>query len=260
MSLLPWIDKSKLKWNYLSANSGAITFLEDKLNKKNFVKLTVLDNNLDDIYLIQLTKNTKAAHIVEANLDKLITTGSGYFLSRNPAAVEILKANPTLIKWSDLCRNPNAMDMIKDLLLTRPNEFSWGDLCYNTNNEAIELLSQPNNYQFIDWSNLSTNSSAMDLLKQNNLNNINWMWLSLNPSAEAIELLEFHSGKIDWRFLSRNPSAIHLLEKYPEKIHWRDLCLNPNAMHLIKNNQDLIHWENLSMNPSIFEDADYCCK
>ena len=178
------------------------------------------------------------------------------FLSENPNAIELLKANRKKIDWDYLSLNPNAIELLK----ANPDKINWLYLSQNTNPKAIELLKTfPNvieslnaNPDFQEWEALSSNPSAIELL-QTYPENINWPYLSLNP--KAIELLEANLNKIDWDNLSMNPNAIELLKANPEKIDWNNLSANPNpkAIELLKANKNNINWHLLSANPNAIE-------
>ena len=65
------------------------------------------------------------------------------------------------LNWSGLCKNPNAIDLIRDRMnfeknLSKeeydrlPYKINWSALCMNSDPGAIELLSLPENYDNID--------------------------------------------------------------------------------------------------------------
>jgi hypothetical protein len=170
------------------------------------------------------------------------------FLSANPNAIDLLKANPKKIVWWKLSSNPNAIELLK----ANKTKIEWDYLSLNTNPYAIELLKE--NQDKIDWHYLSTNPNAIELLKANP-NNIDWMYLSANPNDEALELLKENQDKINWKWLSTNPSqyAIELLKENQDKINWKWLSENPNAIELLKANQRKIDWGYLSFNPNAIE-------
>ena len=175
------------------------------------------------------------------------------YLSSNPNAIELLKANPQKINWEGLSANSSqyAIEMLK----TYPKKIDWFYLSTNQNPYAIELLKA--NPEKIDWEGLSGNPNATKLLKANP-EKIDWGWLSANPSQYAIELLKANPNKIEWNYLSKNPNpyAIELLKANPDEIDWLFLSINPNpyAIELLKENKTKIFWKYLSMNPSIFDE------
>jgi hypothetical protein len=175
------------------------------------------------------------------------------YLSANPNAIELLKANPQKINWEGLSANSSqyAIEMLK----AYPKKIDWFYLSTNQNPYAIELLKA--NPEKIDWEGLSGNPNAIELLKANP-EKIDWGWLSANPSQYAIELLKANPDEIQMPYLSSNPNpyAIELLKANPDEIDWLLLSTNPNpyAIELLKTNPKNIDWEYLSMNPSIFDE------
>ena len=99
------------------------------------------------------------------------------YLSINPNAIELLKANPTKIDWDWISSNPNAIEFLKE------------------------------NPEMINWGYLSANPNAIELLKKN-FGKISWYMLSENTNPAAIELLKANKTKIDWDVLSTNPAAM----------------------------------------------------
>ena len=189
-------------------------------------------------------------------------------LSRNPNAIDFLKANPKNIDWVWLSCNPNAIELLKK----NRAKINWDNLSMNPNPEAIELLKA--NFGKIDWYNLSKNpnTEAIELLKAYP-KKIKWEYLSENSNSNIIELLKEkiklennlssddlddlpNYKKIDWSVLSANPIVIELLRADPEKIDWidwKELSANPNAIELLKANQGKINWNRLSANPNAIE-------
>ena len=189
-------------------------------------------------------------------------------LSRNPNAIDFLKANPKNIDWVWLSCNPNAIELLKK----NRAKINWDNLSMNPNPEAIELLKA--NLGKIDWYNLSKNPNpeAIELLKAYP-KKIKWEYLSENSNSNIIELLKEkiklennlssddlddlpNYKKIDWSVLSANPIVIELLRADPEKIDWidwKELSANPNAIELLKANQGKINWNRLSANPNAIE-------
>ena len=86
--LLDWIDKSKLKWNYLSKNHNAIELLKANPDKINWDYLSC---------------NRNAIELLKENPDYI----DWDYLSLNPNhdAIELLKANPDKINWNWFSEN-----------------------------------------------------------------------------------------------------------------------------------------------------------
>ena len=76
--------------------------------------------------------------------------------------------------------------------------------------------------------------------------------LSSNPHQGAIQFLERHPCKIDWRFMSKNPSGVPLLREYEDKIVWRYFCQNesPDILPILRRHTHKIYWTWLSANPA----------
>ncbi len=154
----------------------------------------------DDVYSV-IVEQYKTIFKINYVLKDWVTNDKLYwdFLSINPNAVELLKANLENIDWDFLSMNPNSEAI--ELLKANSNKINWGYLSQNPNPAAIELLkANPNN---IDWPNLSKNPNqeAVELLKANT-EKIEWESLSMNQNGEAIELLEANPTEIEWKLLS----------------------------------------------------------
>ena len=148
------------------------------------------------------------------------------YLSTNPNAIELLRANPSKIDWRALSKNPNAIDLLqerhdyeKSLGLEEYrgllNRINWVYLSENSG--AVELLRE--NPDKIHWGFLSANAGAFEIIKSEykrdpNSNRINWEGLSSNTNTKAIGLFEDNLDKIHWGNLSQNTSkkAIQLLK------------------------------------------------
>ena len=161
------------------------------------------------------------------------------YLTVNPSAIDILKANPEKIVWLLLSNNTNplAIDLLRERAVLE-NNMSKKDY------KKLELEDE------IDWDDLSTNPNAIDLLKEYP-HKINWEMLSANTAA--IDWLKENKNAIDWGMLSENPAAIQLLKENRKKIHWEKLCKNPNAIELLKKNRKKINWRLLCLNENAFE-------
>ena len=80
----------------------------------------------------------------------------GSYLSLNPNAIELLKANPEKINWENLSRNPNPEAI--ELCKLKPNKLNWKWLSENPN--AIELLKEYRKKLY--WKNISKNPAIFD--------------------------------------------------------------------------------------------------
>ena len=170
------------------------------------------------------------------------------YLSMNPNAIELLRANPSKIDWRALSKNPEAIELLKERVAYEKslgleeynkllNRINWMYLSKNPN--AIELLKA--NPSKIHQGSLSENSGAADLLEANPAN-IHWGFLSANAGAFKIIIDEYKgnpkSARINWNGLSSNTNikAFGLFEDNFDKIHWGNLCQNTNkkAIQLLK--------------------------
>ena len=170
------------------------------------------------------------------------------YLSMNPNAIELLRANPSKIDWRALSKNPEAIELLKERVAYEKslgleeynkllNRINWMYLSKNPN--AIELLKA--NPSKIHQGSLSENSGATDLLEANPAN-IHWGFLSANAGAFKIIIDEYKgnpkSARINWAGLSSNTNikAFGLFEDNFDKIHWGNLCQNTNkkAIQLLK--------------------------
>jgi ribosomal protein L24E len=71
-----------------------------------------------------------------------------HYLSHNPSAIDLLRANPDKIEWRQLSYNPNAIELLRE----NPDKIEWRQLSYNPS--AIGLLRE--NPDKIDWIRLPT--------------------------------------------------------------------------------------------------------
>lgn len=185
---------------------------------------------------------------VAEEYNKLSNKVDWEYLSMNPNAIELLRANPSKIDWRALSKNPKAIELLKERVEYENglgleeynkllNRINWLSLSKNPN--AIELLKA--NPAKIHWGSLSENSEAADLLEANP-DKIYWGFLSANAGAFKIIIDEYKgnpkSARINWNGLSSNTDtkAFGLFEDNFDKIHWGNLCQNTNkkAIQLLK--------------------------
>lgn len=173
-----------------------------------------------------------------ANENRLGVKVNWEYLSMNPNAIELLRANPSKIDWRALSKNPNAIDLLRERI------------AYENTLEQEEYNRLLNR---INWMYLSKNSGAVELLRDN-LNKIDWRALSENSGAA--DLLEANPDKIRWGVLSANAGAFKLIiseykrDPKSKQINWAGLSSNTSteAIGLFEDNLDKIHWGNLSQN------------
>ena len=269
---------SKILWSYLSNNSKqlAVDMIKERIE---YEKINALDYDEDDnrvwINSFSYNQNPQIMELVKERVEyekRLSREEYGMldvadvldwcYLTANPSAIDILKANPEKIVWSLLSENTNplAIDLLRERAVLENNmskkdykklgdKIDWYSLTANPN--AIELLKEyPHK---IEWECLSANTAAIDWLKENK-NVIDWGMLSENPNA--IQLLKENRKKIHWDKLCKNPNAIELLKKNRKKINWRLLCLNENAFELIKERAEY----EMSLKPEEYEELKYYSK
>jgi hypothetical protein len=204
---------------------------ENRLSKEDYKNLDVCDV-LDWSYL---SANPNAIELFRANPDKI----DGYAMSENPNAIELLRAYPEKIFWDILSGNPGAIELLKE----NPKKIYWSVLSGNPN--AIELLKE--NPKKINWYMLSRNPNAIEMLKENP-EQIDWYALSINPNPSAIELLKANPEKISWENLSKNENAFELLKERYEY----EMSLSPEEYNKL-NSSNKIDWDSLSKNRCIFK-------
>jgi hypothetical protein len=269
---------SKILWSYLSNNSKqlAVDMIKERIE---YEKINVLDYDEDDnrvwINSFSYNQNPQIMELVKERVEyekglsreeygmlDVADVLDWCYLTENPSAIDILKANPEKIVWSLLSENTNplAIDLLRERAVLENNmskkdykklgdKIDWHSLTINPN--AIELLKEyPHK---IEWEYLSANPAAIDWLKENK-NVIDWGMLSENPAA--IQLLKENRKKIHWEKLCKNPNAIELLKKNRKKINWRLLCLNENAFELIKERAEY----EMSLKPEEYEELKYYSK
>ena len=238
-------NPKRIDWDLLCANTNpeAIELVAKKIEEEKKLSKDELED-LDPHKKIDwryLSENPSAIELLKANSKKI----EWDWLSKNPNAIELLKVNLGKINWDLLSGNPNAIELLK----AYPSKINWDNLSVNPN--AIELLKE--NFNEIRWDKLSSNPNAIELLKQYPVN-IDWEYLSANTHKEAIDLLKRNINKINWKKLSNNPNAIEILKANQTKIDWDNLSSNPNAIDLLKENPKKINLKWLSMNPSIYDE------
>jgi hypothetical protein len=275
MKLLDWIPLDKLDVNTLSANKGAINFLE---RHPEIIKWDYLSFNENAIHMLE-------AHPEKINWENLLA---------NPNAMtlyEKFSENPFVSPFYDrkfdifFAENDKPLDLIEalfdKLILSYTVEASINFLkklnlieVDPVNHKKITKFISDYRSYFVDedfsidyyetnWNTLSMSSKILDIVEEHP-DIINMAWLSADCNSErAFKLLEKHSERIKWNYLSSNPypPAFALLETVlqhdPDKIDWGALSINCSAIHLLekRHNDPLseIDWTRLSINSGIFE-------
>lgn len=283
--LREWIDERKLNYRVLSKNHNAITLLLknlDKIDCQEFssnthpIAVNMLSCAIHQVDWFNFSANPAAVHVLSQYPHKI----NYYQLHFNPncKALDILEKYPDHIDWYWLCRNPDAIHLIRknmdkieydslslnenamDILLENLDKVNWRNL--SANSAALPILL--NNTNKIDYNMFSVNPGSIPILaRPENLNKINWFQLICNPNINSyLPFIENNLYKFSnnswynslnlWDKLCQIPEAIGLIERNLERVDWEVLSLNPSAIHLLEQNQDKINYSILSRNPAIF--------
>ena len=246
-------NTKKIDWSALSCNPSAFGLLMRLGKRKDkyyeWIDWNVASETANDLKYIKkwpginwvnISKNSAAIDLLKDNQDKIDWDNLSF--NNSSGAIDLLKMNPDKINWANLSHNTNPSAI--DLLKMNPDKINWWGLAENTSPGAIELLKA--NPENINWYSLSSNPAAMEIL-QLYPNKIYWDWLSINPSA--IEMLKDHPDNIDWDILSGNPAAIEMLLANPKKINRKRFSSNPAAAnYLCDCSHKKINWDALSSN------------
>ena len=243
---------SKIQWGSLSYNKKqqAVDMIKERIEYEKINVPEYYEENRVCINIFGDNENPQIIEIIKERIE--------YEKGLSPEDYDMLE-EADVIDWCYLTVNPSAIDILK----ANPEKIVWSFLSNNTNPLAIDLLREravvENNMSKkdykkledkIDWDYLSTNPNAIELLKKYP-HKINWEMLSANTAA--IDWLKENKNAIDWDILSVNPNAIQLLKENRKKIHWANLCKNPNAIELLKKNRKKINWRLLCLNENAFE-------
>jgi hypothetical protein len=223
--------ENKVYWRALSANPKAIPLIIKKIKEEirlDDIDWNALSENPAIFFPFKKNVNAKSKMITSilskarsktgiANLpddihDKIVVDLITISINKLRDGIPVDKLN-----WSGLCKNPNAIDLIRDRMnfeknLSKeeydklPYKINWSALCTNSDPGAIELLSLPENYDNIDWLLLSSNPNAIQLLEER-------VKYQLGLNGQQLNDLSIHK-RINWQKLSSNP-AIFVLNKNP---------------------------------------------
>jgi len=130
------------------------------LTKKICIKNLNL-NIFNDI--IKLTSNELAGYNIEKIINENDSVINWFFISRNPAAINVIYKNIDKINWSMLSANPAAIDLIERVIKYNIDKIHWGMLSSNSESASILLK----NYKKINWYQLSNNRKAFDIILEN---------------------------------------------------------------------------------------------
>lgn len=199
-----------------------------------------------------LSMNTHPAAIVL--LEQKLESAWWPWISENPQAMQIIKANPSKVIYGALAKNPHpeAVEMIKEIFEESPNSVNFTNLSKNKSQRAIDFLMK--NPDRACWINLMKNPTVTfrDLANAN-VTIEDLVYLAANPNMidivrqnmnEFLQISDNEQKKMFWFYLSQNPAAIDILEKNIEKVTWYSLSKMPEAIHLIKKKIDEVSQKN----------------
>jgi len=219
--------ENKVYWRALSANPNAIPFIIKKI--KDDIRLEDIDWNAlseNPAIFFPFKKNIQAKSKMASIILLRARAKSGIAILPDELQEKIAGDLITIsinklrdgipvdkLNWSGLCKNPNAIDLIRDRMnfeknLSKeeydrlPYKINWSALCKNSDPGAIDLLSLPENYEKIDWLLLSSNPNAIQLLEKRVI-----YQLSLN--GQQLEGLSIHK-RINWQKISTNPAIFYI--------------------------------------------------
>ena len=242
--------------------------------KSNLLPFFILDKIKDDKYFHLLSFNENAI--------KYITRPENYhrinwsFLSSNPNAIHMLKANKSKIDWNSASSNtskdilPLLEERIKNTDQNNyKNNVNWSrilslqlDVSTLVKLEFQKIRSKNRILRTVDYQGLLSMGNHIDILNKNK-RLIHWMVLSRNKYAINIINVELKKkkNKIDWTNLCLNENAIDILKEEvknePNRINWANLCLNKNAIDILKeeakNEPNRINWIQLCSNENAID-------
>ncbi len=183
-------------------------------------RLQLLHDNIDmipDHMLYYLSKNPYAIDVVRANQNKINWTG----LSSNPAAIDLLEANQDKIDWKELSKNPNAIRLLE----ANQDKIDWKELSKNPN--AIRLLEA--NKDKVHWGLILANTRATHLI-QENIYDIDFEYAYYHPLMKLIGL-EDHASLVCQSYLFRPLPFEKFVEVHWKKIDKRELIQYIDKMY-----------------------------
>ncbi len=295
-------NPEKSEWVYLSQHQDALYLLEknpDKISWNTFIHnewgyflSKKYPGKYDDKFLKKCLYGFQSAiKYIEDKVKNNIEEVYWENVSRNSAAVHILKEHKEKIVWSYLAMNsnPEVTDLIKEEIeniLNNPNNdkyrMFWHCFVNNERNprakeillEYIDRIKDGNMRRIVERRDkdflpyfekkikecIEKIDSGIDI---KDIKDFDLMRLSSNPVA--VDLLLKYEKIINWNYFSHNssPKAIEYLKNNPEKIKWDFFIENRSdeAMEyvkekVLKNELPARTFKALSSNPFIFE-LDY---
>ena len=215
--------ENKVYWRILSANPNAIPLIITKI--KEGIRLDDIDwealsinpgiffpfkkniqakSKMASIILLRARAKTGIANLPDELQEKIVGDLITISINKLREGIPVDKLN-----WSYLCKNPNAIDLIRERMdieknLSKeeydrlPYKINWSALCSNSDPGAIDLLSLPENYDNIDWLLLSSNPNAIELLEKR-------VVYQLRLNGAQLNGLSIHK-LINWQKIAANPA------------------------------------------------------
>jgi hypothetical protein len=275
MRLREWIDLNKLNYHVLSRNDR-----EFNISKHNLMILTydkkILDMNeykfYETFYInwILVINNTETRQIIIRHMQKCIKSIIKFTFDYNIEVERIIDKyyNKYFCEGSNvvtpyLFRNPNCINILKDLLNKKKITVNIGLIIYNSHPYAFELMQKHiNQMTHIEWQNLLTcNKNQLDtsILVKNNFHLLDKQSIQLTAmNPYMVTFLEENDmiSSLNIEYLSANPNAIDILYIYENLINYEALSSNRNykAITLLKYNLDKIEdYHQFLMNPAMID-------
>lgn len=273
-------NKKKIITDRLCGNSGAIELIEELLLTPNVVdKINKSSQNHSRNHLINHSQNQTInnedkedeKYIFVEKKHIFTTSSTASFNTTSNIDNDNIEEETKYINWYWLSRNSAAMHILKYY----PSKIDWNGLSLNTNREAVQMLSD--NYMYShnlckklddDYNINSTNNRSNNEIKNNTIKykgNSSTTKYKGNI-AEEIKKYATTEDKINYRNLCMNPAAkllLYSVHKYSrENIFWKELSGNSGAVTLLydamRNYPEVIDYNIMSFNEGIFDDGgDY---
>jgi len=255
-------NRHHINWNSFVCNEhdDAIELIKNNLDK-------ITPRNINNLLE---NKNPKVIEIIEI-LESLGIFINKWTISKNPIAIDFLRARPNYIEWGSIVKNPNGhillekfFDELKnddsffeqianymtfdilinnpkskisciiiDLLIYKPKYINWKEFCKIANPKVILFLKKKKNIKKIDWKNLSTNSEAIYFLLEHK-KKINFWELSKNEKMSHVILDYVAMTKFNISFIRElRKAALH-----PDRLEANRKIANITFEEMLTYNSD----------------------
>ena len=250
-----WISSHCKDLDFLRLNKDRINYYEICKNPCVNYIFDLLDDRIDDLDWVQLSKNKNAVPFLIKHrkyidwwsacqneslemmdfLEKNFKYIKWLPLSANPSAIHILKKHLNMADISMLNINPKGVEILKE----NPSLINYELLCSNNSYEAMEIIdkiiNEPYNYnqKYISYELLSANPYSTKILI-NNKDKIDWFMAIENENIG--ELLKAFPEKISLliKYVVKYPSIIPILGDYLYEVSAIKLAENPSIFRLDK--------------------------